>query len=98
MTIEFQEKVNGSGEPIKIGRSFKINTQKAKQAKQAKHGTKSIYVRIGFINKTPFISQRGNGIGGSGDLISLNIINDAILQVNSSLYERLVIWSDKNNL
>ncbi len=95
MTIEFQEKVNGSGEPIKIGRSFKINTEKAKQAK---HGTKSIYVRIGFKNKTPFISQRGNGVGGSGDLISLNIISDAVLQINSSLYERLVIWSDKNNL
>lgn len=93
-TITFQQKNSVSGEPTVILNSFTINCEDAKKATS----TKSIYVRIGFMNKTPFISQRGSGSEGAGDIISLNINESVEIPVQFNLYERLSVWADKNNL
>lgn len=55
-------------------------------------GTKSLYVRTGFINKTKFISQRGNGAGGAGDVCRLD---SKYIEVRNDLYTRLFIYSQK---
>ena len=65
-TVTFLEKINTSGQPIKNGKQLIFNATKAQQKTE---GTKSIYVRTGFLNGTPFLSQRGNGSGGAGDIV-----------------------------
>lgn len=92
--ITFVEKINGSGQRIKLGQRFTIDCEKAKKAVS----TNTIYIRIGFMNGTPFISQRGNGSGGAGDIISLNIKESCQVEVGKNLFSRLKIWADKNSL
>lgn len=91
-TITFNQKNSVSGQPTEILESFTIDAEKALTSKS----TRSIYVRIGYMNKTPFISQRGNGGSGSGDVCSLTA-SDTI-DVQYSLYERLKVWAEKNDL
>lgn len=93
-TITFKQKNSVSGEPTLILNSFTISAEAAKLAQS----TKSIYVRVGFMNKTPFISQKGNGANGAGDVISLNITESVEIPVQFNLYERLSVWAEKNNL
>ena len=57
--------------------------------------TKSLYVRKGFKNGTLFLSQRGNGANGAGDICKIN--EDAEFEVNSKLFDRLTIYSEKAN-
>ena len=94
-TITFLEKSNTSGQPIKIGSQLILNATKAQQKTE---GTKSIYVRTGFLNGTPFLSQRGNGAGGAGDIIKLNFAENVSVEVSASLFDRIKTFSEKNNL
>lgn len=90
--ITFIEKINTSGEPIKHGARFSIESGAVKSGLE----TKSIYVRTGFKNGTLFISQRGNGGGGAGDICK--ITENAEIEVASSLFDRLKIWAIKAGL
>jgi hypothetical protein len=55
--------------------------------------TKSLYIRKGFKNGTLFISQRGNGAGGAGDVCILDCVN--LVDVKSNLFDRLKIYAEK---
>lgn len=94
-TVTFLEKINTSGQPIKIGKQLILNATKAQQKTE---GTKSIYVRTGFLNGTPFLSQRGNGSGGAGDIVRLNLDENVSIEVSASLFDRIKTFAEKNNL
>ena len=87
-TIIFVEKVNLSGEPIRYGRTLKIDSDKLIGC-----STKSLYVRKGFLNGRLFLSQRGNGNGGSGDICPLD--ESAKIEVRASLFERIKTFAEK---
>jgi hypothetical protein len=55
--------------------------------------TKSLYIRKGFINETLFLSQKGNGSWGSGDICKLD--QDATIEVGANLFGRLKVYFDK---
>ena len=57
--------------------------------------TKSLYVRKGFKNGTLFLSQRGNGANGAGDICKIN--EDSEIAVHENLYDRLVVYAEKAN-
>ena len=94
-TITFLEKTNTSGQPIKIGKQLVINATKAQKGTVS---TNTIYVRTGFLNGTPFLSQKGNGAGGAGDIIKLNLDENVSIQVGANLFERIRIFAEKNGL
>lgn len=94
-TITFLEKINRSGQPIKIGSQFIFNATKAQEKTES---TKSIYVRTGFLNGTPFLSQKGNGSGGAGDIVKLNLDENVAIKISVSLYDRIKTFAEKNNL
>lgn len=90
--ITFIEKINTSGDPIKHGAKFSIVSGSAKPGMV----TKSIYVRTGFKNGTLFVSQKGNGEGGAGDIC--RVTDDLEIEVGSNLFRRLKIWAEKYEL
>lgn len=55
--------------------------------------TKSLYVRKGFKNGTLFLSQKGNGQWGAGDICKLSETNP--IQVNENLFDRIAILANK---
>lgn len=87
-TLKFNEKINGNGEPVKIGQSILINGEKL-----IGHSTKSLYVRKGFKNGTLFLSQKGNGANGAGDICK--VLEDAEIDVNANLFDRIKILAEK---
>lgn len=89
-TITVTEKTNASGEPIKHGRKMKINAGNLVGV-----STKSLYVRKGFLNGTLFLSQKGNGAGGSGDLCK--IFETSSLEVPTNLFDRIETFAKKAN-
>jgi hypothetical protein len=86
--IKVQEKTNSSGEPTKYGRKMAINAGNLVGV-----STNSLYIRKGFLNGTLFLSQKGNGVGGSGDICKL--FGDNSIEVNSKLYERIRLYAEK---
>jgi len=89
-TITVTEKTNGQGEPIKHGRKMKINAGNLVGV-----STKSLYVRKGFLNGTLFLSQKGNGASGAGDICKL--FDDSAIVVNTNLFDRLETLAKKAN-
>lgn len=89
-TLVFNQKVNSIGEPVKIGKTIKIDSEKL-----IGQSTKSLYVRKGFLNGTLFLSQKGNGANGAGDICK--IYEDCDIDVNSNLFERLEVLAEKAN-
>lgn len=87
-TLTVREKVNGPGEPIRHGETIRIDAEKLIGT-----STGSLYIRKGFKNGTLFLSQRGQGSGGAGDLCP--IAQDNELEVNSKLFDRLRIYAEK---
>lgn len=73
---------------------FTINAENCQKGME----TKSIYVRLGYMNGNLFISQRGNGAGGRGDICKCSINENTIVSVKDNLYDRLNIWANKYNL
>lgn len=88
--LTFREKINSSGEPIKLGNTIIVNASKL-----IGNSTKSLYIRKGFKNGTLFLSQRHNGTGGAGDVCSLHENID--MNVNSNLFDRIYQLADKSN-
>ncbi|MFT3753695.1 MAG: hypothetical protein QM800_12755 [Paludibacter sp.] len=88
--LTFREKINSSGEPIKIGNSIIINAKKL-----IGNSTKSLYIRTGFKNGKLFLSQRGNGGGGAGDICSLH--ENVDINVNGNLFDRIYQFAEKCN-
>jgi hypothetical protein len=84
------EKTNNAGEPVKHGETLVIDSEKLIGV-----ATKSLYVRKGFKNGTLFLSQKGNGANGAGDICKIN--EDAELEVNSKLFDRLTVYAEKAN-
>ena len=94
-TITFLQKINTSGQPIEIGEQFIMDAEKAQKDAQ---GTNSIYVRRGYLNNTPFLSQRGHGSSGDGDVCKLNEDENLVVAVSNSLYSSILIFAEKNKL
>ena len=90
-TLTIIEKINGSGEPIKYGQTININSEKLIGI-----DTKSLYIRTGFMQGTLFLSQKGNGSGGAGDICNL-LKEDTTIEVNKKLFRRLVQYATKAN-
>ena len=86
--ITVKEKVNTSGQPIKYGKTLKINA-----GNLIGISTKSLYVRKGFLHGTLFLSQRGSGASGAGDICKL--LEDNTIEVNSNLFGRLHTYAEK---
>lgn len=57
--------------------------------------TKSLFVRKGFKNGTLFLSQRGNGANGAGDICKIQ--QDGEYEVNGNLFDRLLVYAEKAN-
>ena len=55
--------------------------------------TNSLYVRKGFKNGTMFLSQKGNGQWGAGDVCKLSETNPVL--VNDNLFDRISILASK---
>lgn len=89
-TLTFNEKINAAGEPIKIGRNIKIDSEKL-----IGNSTKSLYIRKGFINGTLFLSQRNNGAGGAGDICKID--EDFETEVGANLFARIEVLANKAN-
>lgn len=92
-TLTFIEKINGSGEPIRHGDKLVIDAEKLIGT-----STKSLYIRKGFLHGNLFLSQRGCGSTGAGDICPL--INDTPIQeieVNANLFMRLQQLAEKAN-
>ena len=87
-TLTFFEKLNHAGEPVRHGAKLVIDSEKLIGV-----DTKSLYVREGFMNGTLFLSQKGNGAGGAGDICKIH--QDAELEVNDNLFRRLLIYAEK---
>lgn len=83
------EKVNNSGEAIRLGQTLTINPMLLVGVK-----SKSLFIRKAK-NGTMYISQRGNGGNCSGDVCSLDSKGDVI--VNASLFLRLSMLAKKAN-
>ena len=86
--LKIIEKTNSAGEPIKHGSTLVINSEKL-----IGFSTKSLYIRKGFKNGTLFLSQRGNGSGGSGDIYQIG--KDGSIEVGSNLFNRLTVYAEK---
>jgi hypothetical protein len=86
--ITFLEKINGSGEEIKIGEKLSIDFKKLIDKK-----TQSLYVR--HDRKNYFLSQRNCGGRGNGDIC--NIKNNTVIHINKKLFYRLKIYALQNN-
>lgn len=89
-TITIIEKTNNSAEPIKYGSRLVIDSEKLIGI-----STKSLYVRKGFKNGTLFLSRKGHGGYGAGDICKIN--EDTKIEVSSSLFNRLYMYSEKAN-
>lgn len=87
-TLKFIEKTNSAGEPIKHGSTMVINSEKLIGV-----STKSLYIRKGFKNGTLFLSQRGNGSEGAGDIYPID--KDGTIEVGSNLFNRLSVYAEK---
>ena len=55
--------------------------------------TKSLYIRKGFKNGTFFLSQKGNGCWGAGDVCKLSETSPVL--VNENLFDRISILVNK---
>ncbi len=55
--------------------------------------TKSLYIRKGILNGTLFLSQRGNGAEGKGDICRLK--DTKAITVNNNLYDRIKVYAEK---
>ena len=55
--------------------------------------TNRLYVRKGFKNGTLFLSQKGNGQFGAGDVCKLSETNTVL--VNDNLFDRISILGNK---
>jgi len=89
-TLTIIEKTNNAGEPVKHGATLVVDSEKLIGV-----ATKSLYVRKGFKNGTLFLSQRGHGENGAGDICKIN--EDAEFEVNSKLFDRLKVYAEKAN-
>ena len=89
-TLTIIEKTNNAGEPVKHGVTLAIDSDKLIGV-----ATKSLYVRKGLTNGTLFLSQRGNGSNGAGDICKIQ--KDVVFEVNSKLFERITIYAKKAN-
>lgn len=84
------EKTNTSGQPVSYGKKITINTEKL-----IGFSTNSLYIRTGHLNGILFLSQRGNGTNGSGDICQIN--ECATIEVNENLFSRIVAFAEKTN-
>lgn len=89
-TLTIIEKVNGSGDPVNYGRTLTIDTEKL-----IGKSTQSLYIRTGKMNGTRFLSQRGNGSDGAGDICSIE--NDSTIYVSAALFNRIEILANKQH-
>lgn len=89
-TLTVIKKTNTSGQPTSNGKKIAINTEKL-----IGFSTNSLYIRTGHLNGTLFLSQKGNGTNGSGDICKAN--EDATIEVNESLFSRISILAEKAN-
>ncbi len=80
-------KVNGAGEPIKITESFCMDLSKVNDSDL----TKSIRVRIGFMNGTKFLSFQGQ----SGDICRMDEGGEYICRKGS--FEAIKNFAIKTN-
>ena len=55
--------------------------------------TNNLYIRKGFKNGTLFLSQKGNGQWGAGDVCKLSETNPVL--VNENLFDRILILVNK---
>ncbi len=83
-------KINTSGNPIEYGQTLLIDS-----GKLIDNSTKSLYIRKGFMNGTLFLSQRGNGANGAGDICKIE--EDTRIEVNSNLFLRIYEFANKSN-
>ena len=88
--LVIKEKINSPGQPIEHGQALKIDCDKLEGT-----STKSIYIRKGFMNGTLFLSKKGHGAGGAGDI--WNLSNDGEIEVNSNLFNRILTFAKKAN-
>lgn len=89
--LTFKEKINKPGNPIEIGQVITLDGDKLVGFK-----TKSLYIRKGRINGTLFLSQRGHGGTGSGDICQIN--KDIELEVSANLFCRIADLAKKANI
>lgn len=73
------------------GESFTLKTKGL--TTETSKSTKTIYVRKGFLNGTLFLSEKGNGVTGAGDIAKLT---ERAIEVNPNLFDRLYIFANKN--
>lgn len=83
-TLKIKEKTNKSGEPVKYGRTMKINSGNLIGV-----STKSLHVRNGFLNNTLFLSQKGSG----GDICKL--FQDEEVIVTEGVFDRIMTYAEK---
>ena len=57
--------------------------------------TKSLYIRTGKLHGTKFLSQRGNGSEGAGDIIKIE--ETTSVDVKENLFDRIRIYGGKAN-
>jgi len=72
---------------ITTGESFEFEANA-----QIGKSTKSIYIRKGFKNGSLFLSQKGNGSTGAGDICE---INTKEIEVKDNLFNRIKIFASK---
>lgn len=89
-TLKLIQKINDAGEPIKHGETLIINIEKL-----IGFETKSLYIRKGFKNGTLFLSQKGSGGNGAGDICKIR--EDSTIEVNFKLFDRIKILATKAN-
>ena len=88
--LKFKEKINKPGNPIEIGQVITLDGDKL-----VGFNTKSLYIRKGRINGTLFLSEKGHGGTGSGDICPIN--KEIQLEVSSNLFCRILDLAKKAN-
>jgi hypothetical protein len=88
--LTVNEKINSAGQPIKYGASLVIEMEKLTST-----STASLYVREGNLNGNSFLSQRGYGAEGKGDISRIDIKGN--IDVNKSLFSKIKNYAQKAN-
>lgn len=89
--LTFKEKINKPGNSIEIGQVITLDGESL-----VNFSTKSLYIRKGRINGTLFLSERGHGDTGSGDICPIN--KEIQLEVSSNLFCRILDLAKKANI
>lgn len=88
--LQVIEKINLPGSPIKHGRSMVLNCSKL-----IGKSTQSLYIRKAQNTGGLFLSQRGKGGTGAGDIAKLFTTKN--IEVNQDLYKRIESLAKKAN-